>query len=57
MSNYEVTCVFPDFFWIKMGNIKDCSARKIAGLDGMPGKHLEKKNANKKTPANVKFEL
>ena len=48
MSNYEVTCVFPDFFWIKMGNIKDCSASKIAGLDGMPGKHFEQKNANKK---------
>ena len=39
---------FPDFFWIKIGNIKDCSARKIAGLDGMPGKHLEQKNANKR---------
>ena len=47
MSNYEVTCVFPDFFLIKIGNIKDFSARRIAGLDGMPGKHLEK-NTNKK---------
>ena len=48
MTNYEVTCVFPNFFWIKMGNMKGYSARKIAGLDGMPGKHLEQKNANKK---------
>ena len=49
--NYEqlwVTCVFPDFFLDKIGNIKDCSARKIVGLNGMPGKHLEQKNANKK---------
>ena len=49
MSNYEVTCAFPDFFWIKICNMKYCSARKIAWLDGMPGKHLEHKNANKKS--------
>ena len=47
MSNYEVTCVFPGFFLIKIGNIKDCSAGKFSGLDGMPGKQLEK-NTNKK---------
>ena len=45
--NYEQfgvdMCVFRTFFWIKMENIKDCSAGKIAGLDGMPGKHLGKK--------------
>ena len=44
--------MFPGFFWIKMGNIKDCSAVKISGFDGMPGKHLEQKksikNANKR---------
>ena len=38
---------FLTFFWIKIGNIKDCSAIKIAELDGMPGKHIEQKNANK----------
>ena len=43
MSNYEVTCIFPDFYWIKIGNTKDCSARKIAGLDDVPDKHLEQK--------------
>ena len=38
--------------WIKIGNIKDCSAVKIAGFDVMPGKQLEQKffikNANKR---------
>ena len=47
-----LTCVFPNFFWIKIGSIKDFSAGKISGLDGMPGNNLEKKmltkNANKK---------
>ena len=42
---------FPTLFWINLGNIKDCSARKMVGLGGMPAKHLEQKtptkNANK----------
>ena len=52
MSNYEVTCLLPDFFLDKNRLHRDCIARKIAGLDGMPGKHLEQKklakNANKR---------
>ena len=47
---------FPTFFWIKIGNIKDCSARKISGLDVMPGKHLGKKTLTKML-TNVKFPL